>query len=393
MILYAQEWQPKQVATAELSDEDVAHLQAVCSDYVDIRFDRSATTWRLLFSNCAGVIGLPSGNTIEIQPKMGLPGLLHMMCWAVRARPLLDTMEVPVSTSGLMQAWARTYAREVGRLVRRGLYKNYLSEEAVQPEARGRLLTKESIARNRGLALVWRYDELTVDNLENQILLAGLRGAERLPGLPADTRTELAGLRRLLDGLVSNVPVTSKTIDGLPYHRLNRHYELAHQLAKIFVSLSAPDINTGQQQARGFLLDLPTLFEDFWAEWVRHHLPPDWTSASQDSRTIAGLGIRFRPDLVLKNLVSGRTIIIDTKYKHMEEPSPADVQQVVAYAAEWDADSAFLAYPVVQSSTKTGVVGRTGQRGVSVTLVGIPVDAAQDESRKRILESMLAQRS
>jgi 5-methylcytosine-specific restriction enzyme subunit McrC len=90
------------------------------------------------------------------------------------------------------------------------------------------------------------------------------------------------------------------------------------------------------------------LFEQFVAEWLRGHLPPEWSLEVQ-RRFDVGQGeasLRFDIDLVLSQGSERRPLaVLDTKYKADDRPSTADVSQVVAYAELHGCERAFLVYP------------------------------------------------
>jgi 5-methylcytosine-specific restriction enzyme subunit McrC len=98
-----------------------------------------------------------------------------------------------------------------------------------------------------------------------------------------------------------------------------------------------------------FLVNMGRLFESFIAEWLRQNLPEEYHLVSQETVQLdARNELHFNVDLVLNDSSSGVSIaVLDTKYKVEESPSPADLQQVVAYAVAKDCRRAALIYPVM----------------------------------------------
>jgi 5-methylcytosine-specific restriction endonuclease McrBC regulatory subunit McrC len=80
----------------------------------------------------------------------------------------------------------------------------------------------------------------------------------------------------------------------------------------------------------------------------------------------ANADLSFRIDLVLRDRSGQALSVIDVKYKLGEQPSEADIDQVVAYAVELGVSKAYLVYPVFLPQPVKAKVGN-----INVTTIGI----------------------
>lgn len=120
-----------------------------------------------------------------------------------------------------------------------------------------------------------------------------------------------------------------------------------HALCRFFIDNLGPGVSHGRQELMPYTVDMPRLFEAFVAEWLRLYGPHTFVYSKQHKLKLSGSqSIEWAVDILVSDRQSGNPIaVIDTKYKRQSIPSPADIQQVVAYAVEARTNLAFLIYP------------------------------------------------
>jgi 5-methylcytosine-specific restriction endonuclease McrBC regulatory subunit McrC len=143
------------------------------------------------------------------------------------------------------------------------------------------------------------------------------------------------------------------------YHRLNEDYQPLHALCRFFLENTGPSHNVGNRKMLPFLVNMDRLFEQFVAEWLRIHLPPEWSIESQERVYIGDdQNWYFEVDLVMyRSDTSEPVCVLDTKYK-AHKSSSDDIAQVVAYAGSKSCKHAVLIYPtaaVAESGVKKNV--------------------------------------
>jgi 5-methylcytosine-specific restriction enzyme subunit McrC len=173
-----------------------------------------------------------------------------------------DTMG---DASGLVPAFANILARQAERALAQGVLQGYRTAEASSTVLRGRMRETDQLYQGRGIPvpLEIRYDELTTDIPENQILRTALGRMLGVPGLHRD----LAARRLLSQQLPRLREVTPiPRGGGVPRwseNRLNLRYVPALRLAELVLAGRSVEQRSGLLTADGFLVDMEDVFEDF----------------------------------------------------------------------------------------------------------------------------------
>lgn len=344
---------PPQMIPAELGetlwrvyDEQHGRLQ------VEFPSPKTGNQWRLTAQDWVGHIPLAADFSLTILPKTPLHNLFAMWEYAygLRSFEWLEGQTAVASFDAFYEQIAALLAQRVLERGRKGLYRAYLPREAALPYVRGQVRFADY--RPTEATLVCRYDEQTADIPDNQIpaYTLGLiaRGRRCRPEIEAQIRRAY----HLLAGEVTHRPFTAADCLGRHYNRLNDDYRLIHALCRFFLEgYSGPTHHSGEQPMAPFLFNMPRLYEQFVAEWLRLHLPAPWRLQIQESVTVGPDGhddhdgLRFEIDLVVLDEDGRAVAILDTKYKTPDQPDTRDFSQVVTYARIKGCDQAALVYP------------------------------------------------
>jgi 5-methylcytosine-specific restriction enzyme subunit McrC len=314
----------------------------------------------------AGKVGAARIGDIEIhiKPKVLISRLLfllgysqHGAAWRPESVPLADTAD-------LVPAIAQALWRQTQRAIHQGLLPGYILVEESSQVLRGRLRESEQLHRHHGLPLPLeiRHDEFSLDIPENQILRAACERMLTVPRVDAESQRML---RRLLRDFADITPLSRG--DPIPAWlptRLNARYHTALRLAELVLRATSVEHEPGGVAVNGFLLDMPTLFEDFVTVAMREALVPAYGGrvAGQDRSQFdeAGL-VTLKPDIVWK--VRGSPVaVIDAKYK-TEKPAGypnADLYQLLAYCTVLGLRTGHLVYAKGNEAAARHVVRRSG---------------------------------
>jgi 5-methylcytosine-specific restriction enzyme subunit McrC len=131
------------------------------------------------------------------------------------------------------------------------------------------------------------------------------------------------------------------------YNRLNDDYSLLHGLCRFILEQSGPGIEGGDRTFVPFVVNMPSLFEAFVAEWLRRHPPPGIVVRPQHTAALdADFKLSIRIDIVLIDESTNKPVVVlDTKYMTGEEPKEADIYQIAFYAREMQVRHGILVYP------------------------------------------------
>ncbi len=316
-------------------------------------------------ASTVGALGI-GDLSVLIQPKIGIPKLLSLACYAMgmyrqqdmrlfdfaRDETLPDTLAL-----ALVSAARRAFSR--------GLLHGYQRREEALHTIRGRIRFAEQMRRrfNLPLPMEVRYDEFTDDILENRLVKAAVMrlGAMRLRS--PDARCGLGWIAGMLDGITledfapSNVPEIS-------FDRLNEHYRGVVGLARLVLMHSAFESERGQVRASGFLMNMNDVFQEFVTVALRDALRVSdsvfrekWIS-SLDVDGKVGL----RPDLTWWDS-GGFVFVGDAKYKDIDDRSvrPEDIYQLLAYTTALNLPGGLLIYAQGEADTTVYEVRHSGK--------------------------------
>lgn len=403
-VLELTEWEEAGFPDISLTDSDRAAWRNVEFPRIELREARQgivvkATSW-------VGVVRLA---TLEIKVAPKLAGsylnLARMLDYAhgLEAMQRLDG-GVGISSAGdnLVDLLALLFVEAVERVVARGLISDYLSAEADLSVVRGRILVEQQVLRRFGMMdkVACRYDEYEPDVLENQIVLTAIH-ATTTRVASREVRRRLERLRHIFEPITDVCRFDSDSARSITYHRLNAHYQPAHQLAwLLFDGWGVSDLLEGRQESFAFFLDMNRLFERFVETWVRgllarspyrvrrqvRHDSVVW-NVDQDASYS-----NLIPDLLVDCSASGYSTPLDAKYKRYEEGTgEADLYQAFLYAWALGTPAAtrprcsVLVHPVESEDIKVTRVrmrAATHSSEAEIIIFGVPISRAIAEANQ-----------
>lgn len=356
---------------------------------VEFPSPRTEGQWTLTPQGWVGFLPVSPTLALRLRPRVPLQNLFRMLevAYHLKSFELLPGLTDCHSLEEFYERLANVLARRILARSRKGFHREYVGREDRLAALRGRIDLERSLRAPWRTHLDCRFEEHTADVEDNQILFWALdrirRNAScRRPEVRQTVRTAYGRLQ----GLVAPHAFAAKECLDRSYTRLNDDYRPLHALCRFFLETTGPSHESGDRQNLPFLVDMASLFELFVAEWLRENLPAPYTVGAQE---LLDLGthrrLRFQMDLVLYDRSGGTPLaILDTKYKPVQEPSTADVAQVVAYAEARGCTEAVLVYPVRLERPLELQVGRIRLRTLGLELSG-DLDAAGERLVRQLL--------
>jgi 5-methylcytosine-specific restriction enzyme subunit McrC len=348
----------------------------------------------------AGAVGVVRFEQFElrIHPKLaeGHLGLVRLIRYLSGLRELsaLETFrDMELSGVTLVELTALLLVEATDAVVRQGLWADYVEREEDLAVLRGRLMFDRQWRRRYGLLdrLECRFDEHELNIRENRLLGVALRASARILSHPG-----IAGRASALSDLFETVcdldedPLPA-LLEPFEYHRMNEHYEVAHELARLVIEGLGPDdiLLSGDARCFAFLLDMNSLFERFVAQLLRSLLKGveiRVESQRQDSIVRrAESGKRYgniRPDILLTSRPKGRRLPVDSKWKRYDarRVDSGDIAQMFLYAYAYGAaermPAALLLYPTeTEEVGDTPLIVRSVEhvKRARISILGVPV--------------------
>lgn len=219
--------------------------------------------------------------------------------------------------------FAAILSKGIGQQLKRRLYREYITKQETLSVMRGKLDMPETIRNRiqRKQKLTCKFDELSDNNLFNQILKTTVHYLLIDGGVDAERKTALKKVLVFLDGIElldpSEIPWSR-----LYYQRNNRNYELLMNVCYFVLDGMLQTTEKGEYKMATFSDEhMERLYEKFiLAYYHQHHTYLTEIKAGQVTWDLVGENsesmIRFLPimqtDIMLR--LNEKILIIDAKY-------------------------------------------------------------------------------
>ena len=329
--------------------------------------------------------------SILIQPKIGIPKLLSLACYAMGVVKFRDLRMFDFKRDeALPDMLACALSDTARRAFRRGLLHGYRTEEEALYGIRGRIRFDDQLRRRYAIAMPVevRYDEFTNDILANQLVKAAV---VRLGGMQLRSQDARRGLG-WIGGLLANVSwmeFQPRRVPEVAFDRLNEHYRLVVELARLILRHSEYQSGRGGVRASGFLVDMDVLFEEFTRRALREAMA---VSSRTFRKVRPGDGVtldekrqvRLEPDL---SWWDGRVcrFVGDAKYKNIDGKAPpvSDLYQLLAYTSVLDLPGGMLIYAQGEAEP---VAHKVRHLGKSLEVAALDLSGTLDRIVARVEE-------
>lgn len=333
------------------------------------------------FANYVGVIQIGS-LVIEILPKADKVTLTNtnkeaaFKKWrGVLLRMLAISGDLKVETvsdtmlkrryNSLLELYFDLYLKEVSQLLRKGLIKKYRKESSNVLALKGRIQFSKNIQQNlihqeRFYTIHQTYD---YEHLINQVLLKGLCVLKTL-SINESTISKADKLQFLFPD-IKEINIDQASFDKININRKTESYTQALNIAKMLILNYSPDISKGQDNMIALLFDMNKLWEKYIYKRLKQGEDGSYSVGFQNQQKFWENRV-IKPDLVIEKGTgdSKETVIIDTKWRLVEDNKPSDdeLKQMFAYNSYWESTKSILLFPKFESS-KDGKFG-TFHKGI-----------------------------
>ena len=252
----------------------------------------------------------------------------------------------------IQDLFAAILAKGIAQQLKRGLYREYIPKAENLSVLRGKLNIQETLNNRlrQRQQLGCEYDELSENNIYNQILCTTADILIRDPGVAAERRQALKRVILFFDG-IDAVDPSAIHWNTLSYHRSNQTYRMLMNICYFVLDDMLQTTEQGQHRMREFSDEhMERLYEKFILEYYRAHHPQLRPAPAQvkwdldennDERALLFLPA-MQTDITLRGDVG--TLIIDAKYygrimlehHNSETVRSAHLYQIYAYVKNMD---------------------------------------------------------
>ena len=316
--------EPKKIKSLKrlrLEEKDLKLVEEL-NDILTIVTDPVKKTLRFTAHSSIGVAQF-SNFEVAVNPKLQIRKIIEMIDYVEDLD--LKTFDGEIQFDGksgiLTEIIIAAFVKECRRLLRQGMFRSYNLREDDLPVWRGKLIIPRQILNqaNARLRLACEYDEFEHNNLENRIILFGLKRSYCVT-TDKDQKTKIMRLIQNFAGLMDFQEIRRDDFSKINYNQMNTHYRKIHTLCKLIVD-NTQITDLYEQKLRfinSFFIDMNRVFEKFVTKLFVEHYPfqkdiqleyISWTSNLKKPTT-------SKPDILVKE-DDGETIhaIIDVKYK------------------------------------------------------------------------------
>ena len=281
-------------------------------------------------TNFVGVMRSPAGFQLEVLPKLGraieggaaaarrllidmlkcLPGFRHIRT---------DSAHLLATRMPLLEVFIAEFLAAVEHVVKRGLRRDYVSEQSNLFALRGKLLVSQQLRENlqRPDRFFTDHDEFSPNRPENRLLHAALR---KVLGVTVSELNQR--LARELVFVFADAPPSAQVGEDLQRVRFDRgmsHYADAVAWARLILQEESPLTGAGSNDAPSLLFPMEALFEAFVAKHLARQLrqPLVLKTQARLHHLVRHQGddwFRLKPDLLVRD-GARECLVLDTKWK------------------------------------------------------------------------------
>jgi len=353
---------------------------------VEFPTPKTNNCWKLTAKNWVGHISITPKLQIIIHPKIKLINLFRMFEYAYKIPEssfcFLEGLAHCQSIEDFFGGLAKYLTFQILSLSQKGLYKAYEEKKQMLPYIRGRVDINSYFHFPWKVKLRCSYQDITIDNQENQILIWTLYCIAHNELCPKDLVMNIRQAYRILRNTVSLRPYSACDLNNRSYNNLNRNYQQLHAICRFFLDHSGPFHEIGAKKMVPFLVEMPHLYQLFIAEWLKTYLPQKFTIKYLDRISIGNGALRFEIDMVIYDSYGNSVCVLDAKYKSKLEIM--DVHQIHTYADIKNCQNAILVYPMALTN-----VLDTNIRNIRVRSLNFTINADIEEAGQKFLEDLL----
>ncbi len=309
--------------------------------------------------NYVGVLFTPTGEYIEVLPKVGRKGLdrkqaeessretLLMMLQHLGVFRHLVTNQASITTKKmpLLEVFISQFLASVNLLVKRGLKSDYIREVDNQNFLKGKLLVAKQLRHNfvNQHKFYVEFDDYQINRPANRLIKTAMVKLSKYTRLAVNQK-----LLRELEFTFAEVPLSKSVkqdINDLKLDRGMKDYHVPIDWAKLILEGFSPLSMQGDHNTLSLLFPMESVFESYVASILGEQLSKGAVLTTQTRSEYLVTHneedqFQLKPDLLI-SLPNERKVVLDTKWKLLDERSSngglsqSDFYQMFAYGHKY----------------------------------------------------------
>jgi 5-methylcytosine-specific restriction enzyme subunit McrC len=296
-----------------------------------------------------------------------IKNIYYLLCYAWNKLEESELVDVSAEDeSDLLNLLAKVLLNGTKMLLKRGIVRQYLTENEVYQGIKGKVNITDSLRKNlfpKGLSIC-EFDELSADILPNQILKTTLQNLTQISTLSHTLKQEIRTIiYRLYE--VNEIVLTDTVFHQVQINRNNSFFALLLNISELIYQNLLINEGNGHFQFKDFIRDerqMARLFEEFIRNFYKIEVPEAKIFREDLHWKMAGEMHHFLPKMQtdISIRINDRKLIIDAKYYKetlqkyydSEKIHSQNLYQIFAYLKNQENELAegILIYPTVQKS-------------------------------------------
>lgn len=290
---------------------------------------------------------LPKIDRIDVDKEKWHQILIQMILFTKRFRHKRSTMSLFKKTnSSIIDLYINEFYREVEEVLRKGLRKTYSFKDNNLATVKGRILFNKDVVKNSTdkSKVYCRYQVYRPDYALNYILFQAVNVSLGMTNNKSLIDTGRSLLELFPD--INPYILSDKLFERIKYNRNNNYYKNSINLAKLILQDTGLDLNNGKENVVSFLFDMNQLFEEFMYKMCRRSFDENYYNVHRRGKKFWEQKL-IKPDIVIENKRTKKTVVIDAKWKLPKDmkPSDADLKQIFIYNHYYSSPTSYLLYP------------------------------------------------
>lgn len=269
----------------------------------------------------------------NIKTPIPIKNLFYMLCYAWDILAIKN--DILVDSDDFDDAYnllARVFSHGIGKIIRSGFHRSYISQEEELSTVRGKINVQESINRlsMQRKQLVCSYDEYSTDDIFNQILNYTIAALIKNPNVDISIKRQLKKQKMFFVG-IGETPPTKTNRKKISFNRNNVIYKMLIRVAIMIYDNTTISEEDGKEIFKDFFREeqMQKVYETFLLNFYAMHLDknkyrvhaPKFTWIKSEVEDIwdeyedaDSYMPELRSDIVIENKQKGIQFIIDAKY-------------------------------------------------------------------------------
>ena len=252
-----------------------------------------------------------------------IQNIYYMLCYAWNVLKYQDIVEVDsLYSNKIMDLFALILENGVSYLIRRGLYRQYITFVEEENIIRGKININKSFKRNLWIKrkMFCEYDELNHNILHNRIIKTTINYLLLYEDLDTGLKNDLKKVHKYFEA-IDTIKLNKRIFREVQIHRNNRYYSFILDICELIFNNLLVDEKSGTVKFKDFIRDerqMRYLFENFVRNFYKKELANVRIYRENIKWDVKdGAGMEYLPimqtDISLE--IKDKKLIIDTKYK------------------------------------------------------------------------------